>query len=400
MNSHPYIISVDSQSEAARLQEQLGVADEGIEIMTSLAVSRLVHVGGLSARNANILKQEMLAAGGDAALPVDVYDLDGGETDALIMGTPSQLGMLTDKLGRHGPELSALAGNLKDCVERYEQGRNRERRLPEALGGSDWLIMGILNVTPDSFHDGGRYVDPGVALARAEAMVAAGAGIIDIGGESTRPGSGSVSEKEELQRVLPVIEAVTGLGVTVSIDTAKAAVAREALKLGATMINDVTALRGDRKMAALAAEHGCPLCLMHMQGTPADMQKKPHYTDVVGEIITFFRDRIDQALSAGIARDAIILDPGIGFGKALEHNLEIINRLDGFLSLGCPLMIGTSRKSFVGAVLGREESEQRLAGTIATTVMAYERGAQIFRVHDVRENHDALLVAQAAGGGS
>ncbi|MHB1381409.1 MAG: dihydropteroate synthase [Thermoleophilia bacterium] len=398
MKPHPYIISIDSQAGAARLQEQIGVAGEGIEIMAPLSVARLVRVGGLNARIANVLKQEMLAAGGDAALPVDIYDLDGDAGEAIIIGNPEQLRVLVDKLGRHGSDLAGLAGSLAPVIAAYETGRDRETRLPPALGSHDWLVMGILNVTPDSFHDGGRFADPGAALAQAEAMVAAGAGIIDIGGESTRPGSAGVSEKDELKRVLPVVEAVASLGVPLSIDTSKEPVAREALRLGATMINDVTALRGDGRMAALAAEQGCPVCLMHMQGTPADMQQQPEYADVVGEIIGFFHERVAWAGQQGIERRNIILDPGIGFGKRLEHNLTIINRFDAFLSLGLPVMIGASRKSFLGAVLDRGDTADRLAGTVATTVAAYGKGARVFRVHDVRENVDALKVAAAIGG--
>lgn len=399
MISHPYIISIAAQSEAAGLQKRLGVAPEGIDAMAPLSVSRLVRVGGLDARNANILKQEMLAAGGDAALPADIYDLEGGAGEALIIGNPVQLERLVEKLGRHGPELGSFAGQLAEAGGNYERGRERRQPLPAALGKADWLVMGILNVTPDSFHDGGRFTDPEAAREQAAAMVAAGAGIIDVGGESTRPGSGGVSEQEELRRVLPVVEAAAGLGAPVSIDTSKAAVAREALRLGAAMINDITALRGDPAMASLAAERGCPVCLMHMKGTPADMQRGPDYDDVAGEIIDFFRERAGWAQEQGIERDNIIIDPGIGFGKKLEHNLEIINRLDAFLSLGLPVMIGASRKSFLGAVLGREDTGERLAGTVATTVIAYQRGARLFRVHDVRENHDALTVAAALKGG-
>jgi len=397
VDQNPYIISIESQAEAERLQERLGVAPEGIDIMAPMAVSRLVRVAGLDARDANILKQEMLAAGGDCALPEDVYDLAGDAAGALVMGTPAQLMMLAEKLRRHGPGLYHLAAVLAFSIENYERGRSRERRLPPALGRQGWQVMGILNVTPDSFHDGGSYEDPGAALRQAEAMVAAGAGVIDIGGESTRPGSGPVSEEEELRRVLPVVEAVAGLGVPVSIDTSKAAVAREALRLGASMINDITALRGDAEMARLAARQGCPVCLMHMQGTPADMQKKPRYRDVVGEITAFLRDRVAWAEAQGIARENLVIDPGIGFGKSPEHNLEILNRLDAFLALGLPVMIGASRKSFLGAVLENDDSGKRLAATVAATVLAYGKGAQLFRVHDVRENRDALLVASAVG---
>lgn len=256
--------------------------------------------------------------------------------------------------------------------------------------------MGILNVTPDSFHDGGRYVKPEVALARAREIAAAGAGIIDVGGESTRPGSESVNIEKELRRVVPVIEAIAPeLNIPISIDTSKAEVARRALEAGASMINDVTALRGDERMAAVAAEAGCPVCLMHMLGEPRTMQENPRYGDVIADISDYFRERINFAVGQGINEENIILDPGIGFGKTLEHNLEILRRLDELLALGRPLLIGTSRKSFIGKVAGEEDTEKRLPGTIATTVMAFVKGARIFRVHDVAENCQALRMAES-----
>lgn len=256
--------------------------------------------------------------------------------------------------------------------------------------------MGILNVTPDSFHDSGRYAKPEAAIARAREMAAAGAGIIDVGGESTRPGSEPVGPEEELMRVIPVIGAIAPeLDVPVSIDTSKAGVARRALEAGATMINDVTALRGDEQMAGVAAAAGCPVCLMHMLGEPGTMQQNPQYGDVVGDIRDFFRERMGFAVAQGIKQENIILDPGIGFGKTLEHNLTILRRLDEFLVLGRPLLIGASRKSFIGKVTGEEETEKRLPGTIATTVIAFEKGARIFRVHDVAENCQALKLTEA-----
>lgn len=271
--------------------------------------------------------------------------------------------------------------------------------LPAGLGQAPWLVMGILNVTPDSFHDQGRFFKADAAAARARQMAADGAGIIDVGGESTRPGSQPVSDEEERARVLPVIQAIApGVKVPISIDTSKAGVARSALEAGASMINDVTALRGDPEMPAVAAEAECPVCLMHMQGEPRTMQENPSYRDVVGDIIAFFRERIDFAVSQGIRRGNIIIDPGIGFGKTLQHNLEILRRLDEFLSLGQTLMIGASRKSFIGKVSGEEDTEKRLPGTIATTVMAFEKGVRIFRVHDVAENYQALQVAAAIRG--
>jgi dihydropteroate synthase len=271
--------------------------------------------------------------------------------------------------------------------------------LPLALGAEPWLVMGILNVTPDSFHDGGRYLQLQTAAARARDMTAAGAGIIDVGGESTRPGAAPVPLEEEINRVIPVIETIASqLHVPISVDTSKAAVARAALKAGAAMINDVTALRGDPEMAKVAATAGCPICLMHMQGEPRTMQKNPQYSDVVTDIIEFFRERIDFAVSQGIKQQNIIIDPGIGFGKTLKHNLTIIKRLSEFLVLGQPLMVGVSRKSFIGAVTGEEDTEKRLPGTIAANVMALERGAQIFRVHDVAENFQALRIAEEIAG--
>ncbi len=256
--------------------------------------------------------------------------------------------------------------------------------------------MGILNVTPDSFHDGGRFDSLDAATGWAGAMARAGAAIIDIGGESTRPGSEPVAVDEEMRRVIPVIEALTAvLNVPVSIDTGKAEVARRALRAGAAIINDVTALRGDPQMAETAAEAGCPVCMMHMLGEPRTMQENPYYEDVVGDIKEFFRRRIEFAVSRGIKAENIILDPGIGFGKTVQHNLAILSRLDEFSSLGRPLMVGASRKRFIGTIAGEEDTGRRLPGTISANVLAFANGASIFRVHDVAENFQALKVAEA-----
>jgi dihydropteroate synthase len=274
--------------------------------------------------------------------------------------------------------------------------------LAKKIAGKSWTVMGILNATPDSFHDGGRRLQPEMAIQWVMEMARAGAGIIDVGGESTRPGADPVDVAEELKRVIPVIEAagpeLAKSSVEISIDTSKAEVARQALSAGAGMINDVTALRGDPEMAAVAAAAGCPVCLMHMLGEPRTMQQNPVYDDVVLDIKEFFRERIDFAVQEGIKEENIILDPGIGFGKTLDHNLEILRRLDEFLELGRPLMIGLSRKRFIGIVTGQEDTEGRLPGTIAANVAAYEKGARIFRVHDVAENYQALQVAAAIGG--
>ena len=253
--------------------------------------------------------------------------------------------------------------------------------------------MGVLNVTPDSFSDGGRYLDPDAALRHARAMVAEGADLVDVGGDSTRPGAEPVDAGEELGRVMPVVERLAG-DIAVSIDTSKAAVARAATAAGAVFVNDVTALQGDPEMAAVVADSGADLCLMHMLGEPRTMQDDPRYDDVVAEVAAFLEERLAFAIGAGIPEHRIWLDPGIGFGKTLEHNLELLRRLDEIVALGRPVVVGASRKRFLGALTGRGEAE-RLAGTVAANVMAFERGAHMFRVHDVAAARDALTVASA-----
>lgn len=263
-------------------------------------------------------------------------------------------------------------------------------------------LMGVVNVTPDSFSDGGLYLDAQAAIAHARELIGEGAEIVDVGGESTRPGAEPVSAEEELRRVLPVVEGLAGAGAQVSIDTSKAAVARAALHAGATLVNDVSALRGDPEMAALVAESEAECCLMHMRGEPRTMQADPRYGDVVDDVRAFLEERMAYAVGAGVREERIMLDPGIGFGKTLAHNLALLQRLDELTSLGRPLVVGTSRKSFIGRVLAdaAEQAEpvaaqERLPGTIATNVLAYERGASVFRVHDVAPVRAALAVAAA-----
>ncbi len=252
-------------------------------------------------------------------------------------------------------------------------------------------VMGVLNVTPDSFSDGGVHLDPDVAAAAARRMVADGAGIVDVGGESTRPGSDGVSVEEELARVIPVLERLGG-DVPLSIDTAKAEVARAALALGVAMVNDVTALRGDPELAGVVAGAGAYLCLMHMQGEPRTMQVEPRYDDVASEVTAFLEERLAFAVAAGIPEERICLDPGIGFGKTVEHNLELVRRLDVVLALGRPVLVGYSRKSSLRKLTG---SDDLLGASIAAAVAAFERGASILRVHDVKPTVDALVVAGA-----
>ncbi len=260
--------------------------------------------------------------------------------------------------------------------------------------------MGILNVTPDSFSDGGRYLDAGAAIEHGLELAAQGAAIIDVGGESTRPGAAAVELREELRRVIPVIEGLLGAGIdaTISVDTSKLEVARAALDAGATFVNDVTAFRAAPQMAELVAARGAECCVTHMQGEPRTMQNEPRYADVVGDVREFLRERVAFALDAGIARERIAVDPGFGFGKTVEHNLELLDRLDELAVLGQPILIGTSRKSFLGAITGRDEGD-RLAATIATNVIGLLRGASVFRVHDVAAVRDALALAAATVSG-
>ena len=258
------------------------------------------------------------------------------------------------------------------------------------------LIMGVVNVTPDSFSDGGRFFDHQAALDQGRALAAAGADILDIGGESTRPAADPVSLEEELRRVVPVIATLSReLGLPISIDTYKAAVARAALEAGAAIINDISALRFDPEMAPLAAAHQVPVILMHMQGTPKDMQVHPHYDDLLGEIKAFFRERLEYAVSQGIPRELVVLDPGIGFGKTWRHNLEIINHLDAFLDLGCPLLLGPSRKAFIGQILGLPNGEVRDIGTLAALGVAAMRGARLIRTHNAAYARQFLTVLTA-----
>jgi dihydropteroate synthase len=255
-------------------------------------------------------------------------------------------------------------------------------------------LMGVVNVTPDSFSDGGLYLDPEAAIQHGVDLAEAGATILDVGGESTRPGAEEVSLEEELRRVEPVIAGLAGGEAEISVDTSKAAVAAAAVDAGATIVNDVTALRGDPEMAGLCAARGATVVLMHMLGSPRTMQENPVYGDVVAEVKAFLAERVEAAVAAGIAEERIWLDPGIGFGKTAEHNLELLRRLAELRELGRPLVIGTSRKSFIGRVDGSDAGE-RLGGTIASSVLAAAEGAAVLRVHDVAEVGQAMAVTTA-----
>jgi dihydropteroate synthase len=255
--------------------------------------------------------------------------------------------------------------------------------------------MGVVNVTPDSFSDGGLFLEPEAAIEHGLRLAEEGAGILDVGGESTRPGAEPVPEREEVQRVLPVVRELAAAGKRVSIDTTKLEVARAALGAGATIVNDVSAFRFSPGLAGLVASERADCCLMHMLGEPRTMQADPRYDDVVSEVKAFLEERLAFATSEGVPEERVWLDPGIGFGKTVEHNLELLRRLDEIVAIGRPVVVGTSRKSFLGKLSGGRPEGERLPGTIATNVLALERGATIFRVHDVAQVADALRVAAA-----
>jgi dihydropteroate synthase len=321
----------------------------------------------------------------DAARPPQARPLAGGpcwffQVEILERGGPPHLAPLSEvpdtMLDRLTAPRAALAGLAMDRPQ----------------------IMGILNVTPDSFSDGGRFLDPAAALAQAQAMVAEGAALLDIGGESTRPGAAEVPVADEIARTEPVIAALRDAGVPLSIDTRKAAVAQAALAAGAGIVNDVSALSLDAGMAGVVAAAKVPLVLMHARGTPATMQDAPLYDDVLLDVYDWLERRIAVAEAAGIARGRIVVDPGIGFGKTVAHNLALIRGLSLFHGLGCPVLLGASRKRFIGTISGEEQADRRVAGSLAVALAGAAQGAQILRVHDVAETRAALALARAISG--
>uniref|UniRef100_A0A7C1JET6 Dihydropteroate synthase n=1 Tax=Ammonifex degensii TaxID=42838 RepID=A0A7C1JET6_9THEO len=379
MNFEVRVVTVANLRQAQEEIAGVGADAPGCRIMGPKAVFRAVKVRGLTPVQANILKQEMLAKGGEAAVARGVINHSVAATDVLLLGTLRQYEELIRKLRLQPFGLARLGEEIRRVIENFEGRRpyTLDCRGRKLTIGERTLIMGILNVTPDSFSDGGRYATVEAAKARALEMVAQGADIIDIGGESTRPGHTPVDAAEELRRVIPVLEAVVpAVPVPVSIDTTKAVVAREALARGVHIVNDQWALR-DEGMAAVISAAGAAVILMHNQtGTV--------YQDLMGDIISYFNTRISFAVAAGIPRERIIIDPGIGFGKTPEQNLTVLRRLEELNSLGCPILIGTSRKSFIGYTLDLPVSE-RVEGTAATVAVGIMKGADIVRVHDVKE---------------
>lgn len=363
--------------------------------MSSKMLTRCIHLTGLQCRQANILKQEMLSLGGDAAVARGTVACSINSTDVILIGTDRQLYRLCERLLLQPFGLPALASELKTTLGNIVSPAQKWQTSQRCLLLDRPLIMGILNVTPDSFSDGNLYIDPQLALDRALEMVEEGADIIDIGGESTRPGAPPVNAEEELRRILPVIEALAGKLIrAISVDTWKSPVARAAIAAGAEIVNDISGLTFDPALANLAAETGVGVVLMHTREKPLTMQADTTYSDLPGEVMQSLSLSVDKALTAGIAYECITIDPGIGFAKNAAANLEILHRLKEFAGLGMPLLVGPSRKSFIGKTLGRETGE-RIHGTAAAVALAVANGASILRVHDIRAMRDVADMAHA-----
>ena len=396
----PRVVLIESLDDAAREMRAIGVSEGGVDAMEAKACSVAVKVSDVCVPSAHVIKQQMLSIGGEAAVARDVLTHGVESTDVLIFGTMTELRRLGEKLSWQPFDLPALGERI---VELLDVVSGRTPRLVRA--GSHALdldervqVMGVLNVTPDSFSDGGSYPSVTAAVDRALEMSAEGADIIDIGGQSSRPGSKPVAESEEMERVTPVVEQLCKeWNGPVSIDTTRAAVARTCLDAGAAIVNDITALGSDPDMGRLIASSGAACVLMHMRGAPETMQDEPVYDDLLGEISHALGNAVERAVDAGIGADQIIVDPGLGFGKTTEDNLEILRRLPELAVLGKPVLVGPSRKRFIGRVLDLDVAD-RLEGTLATCAYAVAQGARIVRVHDVRPTVRAVRMVDACLG--
>jgi dihydropteroate synthase len=391
------LISSRNADAIEKYLEDAGVDPEGIAIIRSKSENLIIRVDDVPAAAANIIKQQLLSIGGDAAVHRNVITGVPPSSTVYIFTDKRRIETLAERLAYQPFGLSELGQGIRKLV-------SADERPPESValpGGraidisKGPVVMGILNVTPDSFSDGGRFLEPSRAIARALEMVEEGAGIIDIGGESSRPGARGFTAEEELSRVRPILERLSReIDVPISIDTRKSMVAAEAVDMGASIINDISGLRHDPDMVATAVRSGAAVTVMHMQGTPETMQDNPYYEDAVSDIIRWLEERTDRLVEAGLARGKIIIDPGIGFGKRLVDNLELFHGIGDFRGLGYPLLVGHSRKSFIGMLTDRGPGE-RLWGGLAALGRCLEAGVKIVRVHDVKETVDYIKVWSA-----
>lgn len=390
------VLNLENEAQVISAMTSLGVDPAGIQRMAGKAQSLNVLVEAVPCGAANIVKQEMLSIGADAAVARGSVMCSRPHTDVLLMGTKKQLRTLVRRL-------PCQPFGLADVAQQLQRVLDNCSTLPLYLAGKDCRltlespqVMGIINVTPDSFYDGGKSLSIEAALAQADSQLKAGANLLDIGGESTRPGSAAVTAHDEIERVVPVIEAIRSrFDVPISVDTSKASVAQLAIEAGANFVNDISGLMFDPNMAKVVADTGAGLFVMHTRGRPDVMQQDTDYDDLVAEVISSLRGSTQLALNAGIDADRISIDPGIGFGKSVAGNLEILQRLTEFHALGYAVLLGTSRKSFIGSILNQPHAEQRLNGSLATAAVAASRGVQLFRVHDVGPTREVVDVAWA-----
>ncbi len=381
------VLAVADAQMISRELARVGCADIGVRLLTPKSLARMLRLEGVPAPAARILKQEMLAVGGDAALHYDAGRKNHTETDVILLGTEQQLGEMVARMRGYSHGLVATGEAILTALRHFTTSPAPLSCASFTLTfGQKTYVMGILNLTPDSFSGDGLAGDVDGALRRAEQMLEDGADILDVGGESTRPGAEAVTAEEEEQRVIPVVRALAAhFPVPISVDTSKCLVAGAALEAGAGIINDISGLHGDPDMARIVSEAGAAVVVMHMQGTPHTMQQHPRYTDLMGEVCCFLQHATELALAAGIPRSRIILDPGFGFGKTVAHNLELLRRLRELTSYGQPILLGTSRKASIGYILGGAPPEERVEGTAATVAIGIANGADIIRVHDVRQ---------------
>ena len=368
-------------NEGRMLVKKMGVDDVVENHLAEKLVFYVFQIDNLSSAAANILKQTALSRGTDAVIHRDVITGKIQNSSVVISGTKKEFKYISDSLKNQAFQLGDISNKILELVSFLDKRSHTK-------------IMGVLNITPDSFSDGGLYLRPEDAIKRIEEMIGEGAEIIDIGGESSRPGAEPIGEEEELKRVIPVIDAIKKKKVRFSIDTYRSKVAQEALKRGAEFVNDISGMRFDKNMVKVVSDYNARVIIMHMKGTPKNMQRNPGYEDVIDEIMNFFAERIVFCEKNGLKRENIILDPGIGFGKRLEDNLKILKNLIEFRSFGTPVMIGASRKSFIKGITGAPVDE-RLAGSLAAVSEAFLQGIDYVRVHDVKETKQYLDVISA-----
>jgi dihydropteroate synthase len=376
----------------------MGVDPVGIDIMGGKARHHLIRLDDVDLRAALILKQDMLSLGGEAALCREAAGLDIRQTPVLLMGTTRQMRGLVSKLGEQPFKLADLSRSIEELLDTIENGSRYVVKGQDLLSGGRKAVVGILNVTEDSFSDGGNYAERKSAVARGIEMAAQGADIIDVGGESTRPGARRVSVKEEMKKVIPVIRDLVAEGVNnISVDTTRSEVAEKAIQEGACILNDISGMTFDPRMLNVAAASEASVILMHTRGHPETMQDDLVYDDLMGEVCSYLEGALDLAMGEGIPAERICLDPGIGFGKSVEQNLELISRIGEIRSLGAAVMVGASRKSFIGRLTGADV-ENRMPGSIGAAVAAALKGADMVRVHDIAETVQAMAVVSGMDG--